>query len=114
MMIPFMYATAACKNCSQADIVQNEENLVKCRKKYIEPEQIAFIDHKIFVEIENYVVEAPAIFNDAGGFFIQNIRANSRGCGPIDWECGNCGHCNVLWESCCLICNRDRNGKRCN
>ncbi len=83
------------------------ENMVVLDKKvYLETNQIELRNHKIYVNLGGYVYEAPALYSDADGFYIDQI-ARSGSCSWYQWECSRCGFCNIRgidWE--CISCGK--------
>lgn len=78
-----------------------------CGKRYIPMEKITLVDNLILVEIEEGIFETPAIYSDANGFYIENVKIADQGkCGYLQWQCQRCSQCNSLFYSCCSNCNR--------
>lgn len=96
------------------DNQQENSKVVPCGKRYIAADKISFSENTILIEIDDMVLPTPAIQSDEGGFYIQYVKVNSSRCdGMLDWECGRCGYCNIVFDKCCLVCNRDKRGREC-
>ncbi len=66
-------------------------------KIYISSDQIHLCDNKIYVAIDAFIYETPAIHADVNGYYVLNA-AKSGHCSWYQWECSNpeCQSCNLI------------------
>ena len=94
----FCVVSSAIYACLEGDEGINAE------KVYVGADQIQCLDNKIYVLIENDILETPALFSDEGGYYVI-LAAKSGNCSWYEWKCTRCGYCNLRgidWE--CKAC----------
>lgn len=109
-LLPLMAEYSFSENPCGKDVIgqitsNNHFDIIDCGKRYIPMEKIALVANAILVEFEGETFQTPALYNDADGFYIENIIADRGKCGHVQWECANCHHCNSLFYSCCSKCD---------
>jgi hypothetical protein len=79
----------ACKTC-------NGEMIDLAQKFYVKLHQVNFSNDKIYIHVEDFVYETPAIFSDVNGYYIEKV-ANTNDCAWYEWQCrwSDCGACNL-------------------
>lgn len=110
-LVAIFYFTSHLNATEQA--VSNENHVFSCPKTYVEADKIAFAEGAILVNVEEQIIETPAIFSDKNGFYILQVKVDTRHCMWPNWECDGCGYCNNALERCCLVCEHDRAGRKC-
>ncbi len=103
-----MLAQVAYAQCSGCNSV-GRSSLALNEKMYVEPNQIAFHDSKIYVQLEENVFIVPAIYSDQDGFYIQLTKQPRGRCEPYEWKCPNpnCGRCNDFSDDTCPRCGTE-------
>lgn len=81
---------AKCSNCPSTH--EGTSASEASQKTYLQPEQIAFHNSKIYVLLDEDVFLIPAIYSDQGGLFILGAQPRGR-CEPYEWKCPKCGKC---------------------
>jgi hypothetical protein len=104
--LSLLLAQNAGAGCSHCNPDTAEDELFVDRKIYLNVDQIAFHDSKIFVQINDDVFPVSAVFSDLQGYYI-----NARGvrCKSWEWKCpkSGCGRCNPLEYYTCLSCGTE-------
>ncbi len=90
-------ANASCFDCQER---------IPEQKIYVQDQQIAFYDAKIFIHLENDIFYVPALYSDERGMYILVKQPLGR-CEPYEWKCGYCGNCNPFAEYKCTKCKRE-------
>ena len=103
MGVSLAFSTTASAACG-CHVKENTE-FKHCKKTYISPQQIAFDQNKIMVNINDFIVQTCALHSDAEGVYFVRYR-NDEACTPPDWECENsdCKACNPCWMARCSEC----------
>lgn len=92
----------------QASIQEkNEEQIVDLEQKvYVQTDQIYFDSNRIYINIDDFTYETPALSSDDSGYYIDTISKKDK-CSWYHWQCTNCKTCNlrgVNWE--CKKCKK--------
>lgn len=91
---------------------ENGAQFVSCPKTYVTPEQIDFHENRIFVQINDLIVQTKSLLTDTQGIYITTVR---DGCGPTQWRCFKrdtrgmvCDTCNWDWNYTCSRCEKPK------
>jgi hypothetical protein len=106
ILLPWMFSTNIYATCSDCNLQGNSSEAVLPRKIYVQEQQIAFSESKIYVNIDSNTFLIPAIYSDENGYFILTKQPGGR-CERWEWKCGNCGKCNDLADYHCWNCNEE-------
>lgn len=75
----------------------------KAEKAYVKPEQVAFEENAILINLHDLVLETNAIYSDKQGLYFI-VDQENRDCKSPDWWCAFCKQCNAYWYSRCPKC----------
>jgi hypothetical protein len=99
-------------NCFAECNCPKPPTFIDCPKTYITPNQVAFSESEIFVQIDHCILQTESISADAQGIYFKNVR---DGCGPSQWRCKRvddngmvCDTCNWEWNYTCSRCKKDK------
>ncbi len=94
-----------CRGCNQHETAIT----APIQKTYLQPDQIAFHNSKIYVQLEEGIFTVPAVFSDQHGLYIPNEKQPRGRCEPYEWKCPNprCDKCNDFYNHRCPSCGTE-------
>lgn len=82
---------------------EEDVEYIACEKTYVEPQYIHFFGKNIFVQIQDFWVQIPAIRTDKLGFFFESMSMSK-----YSWTCSDCGKHNEAFMAYCKKCGKPR------